>query len=308
MDEVSHGLERLAEADPDLANEVGAILQQHGAIPEGRMALLVEDTLWGLSQEVAFGTALAKGYARLVGGCPDEKLLYYREKVRESGRRGPTVGRLMALHLVPVLVHGNEDLARTFSDVFDTMCRMGTYTLKGPLKELSALMRSRDVASSAAYLDLLKSAFSLDISYNQSLHFVYTLPTAVAAFAPLKRAWQIAELTRIVTIDPLLAEAFLQGKDRGLDLLSRESLHRFVDAALEKFDQTPEQGIKYMALDSSTALDLCRELQVAVPLEQVQQTLARYVRARTGLSVAVQPAAAIRGAFAGLPPDCLTVR
>ena len=135
------------------------------------------------------------------------------------------------------------------------------------------------------------------------MRFVYTLPTAVASFAPLKRAWQISELSRIVKVDPLMAEAFLQGKDRGLDLLSRESLQRFVDTALEKFSQAPDQGIKFMALDSSTALDLCRELQVAVPLSQVQQTMARYVRARTGLSVAIQPTTSGRGAFAGLPLD-----
>ncbi len=303
MDEVGHALERLAAVDPALAGEVGAIVQENGPVPEDRMALLAEETLWGLSQEKSFGAALAKGYARLVGVCPDAKIQYYRQKVRAGGRQGPTIGRMMAQYLVPVLAHGDEGLARTFSDVFDTMCQMGTYTLKGPLKELSALMRSGDAASGIAYLELLKSAFSLDISYNQSLRFVYTLPTAVAAFAPLKRAWQIAELTRIVKTDPLLAEAFLQGKDRGLDLLSRENLHIFVHAALEKFTQAPEQGIKFMALDSSAALDLCRELQVAVPLEQVQQTLARYVRARTGLSVAVQPAASGWGAIAGLPPD-----
>lgn len=303
MDEVRFALERLATADPELAEEVGHILASHGPVPAGRMDLLVEETIWGLSQETAFGAALARGYARLAGLRPDEKFQYYRQKTRESGRLGATIGRVMAQHLVPVLVHGDAGLVRTFSDVFDTMYRMGTYTLKGPLKELSVLMRSGDVASGAAYLDLLKSAFSLNISYNQSLRFVYTLPTAVAAFSPVKRAWQIAALTRIVRIDPLLAEAFLQGKDRGLDLLSRESLHIFVDAALEKFSRAPEQGTKFMALDSSTALDLCRELQVAVPLEQVQQTLARYVRARTGLSLAIQPVTTRKGLPAGLPPD-----
>ena len=306
MGDVRHALERLASVDPALAREVGAIVQKQGPVPEGRLALLVEDALWGLSQEVAFGAALAKGYARLVGGCPDETLSYYRQKVKACARQGATIGRMMARHLAWVLVHGDRDLAHTFAHVFDTMCRMGTYTLKGPLKALSSLLRSGDVASGAAYLDLLQSAFSQHITYNQSLRFVYTLPIAVTAFAPLKRAWQIVALTRIVRVDPLLAEAFLQGKDRGLDLLSRKNLNTFVDAALENYSLAPEQGIKFMALDSSTALDLCRELQVAVPLEQVQQTLARYVRARTGLSVAVQPATAAGGGAAGQAMDAPT--
>lgn len=303
MNDVSQALERLAEVDPTLAKEVGDIVKKHGPVSGERMALLVEETLWGLSQEVSFGTALAKGYARLIGECPEKKILYYRQKVRQGGQQGPTIGRMMAQHLVHVLVHGNRDLAQTFSNVFDTMCRMGSYTLKGPLEGLSALMRSGDIAAGAAYLDLLQSAFSLDISYNQSLRFVYTLPTAVASFVPLKRAWQISELSRVVRVDPLMAEAFLQGKDRGLDLLSRESLHRFVDTALENFSQAADQGIKFMGLDSSAALDLCRELQVAVPLSQVQQTMARYVRARTGLSVTIQPTTSRRGTFAGLPLD-----
>jgi len=303
MDEISHGLHRLATVDPDLAGEVGAILQAHGPVSADRMTLLVEETLWGLSQEKAFGAALAKGYARLVSGPSDSKIEFFRQKVRACGRQGPTVGRVMAQHLLPVLVNGSHDLAPMFCDVFDTMCRMGTYTLKGPLKALSALLGSGDVAAGAAYLNLLQSAFSQNISYNQSLRFVYTLPTAVSGFAPLKRAWQVAELTRIVRIDPLLAEAFIEGKERGLDLLSRDRLHCFVDAAVEKFQQAPDQGIKFMALDSSMALDLCRDLQVAVPLAQVQQTLMRYVRARTGASVAIRPANSVRGGFSGLPGE-----
>jgi nitric oxide reductase NorD protein len=300
MDEVTHGLNRLAAADPDLAREVGAIVKAHGPVSADRMTLLVEETLWGLSQEKAFGAALAKGYARLVGGFSDSKIEFFRQRVRAYGRQGATVGRVMAQHLLPVLVHGSHDLAPTFCDVFDTMCRMGTYTLKGPFKALSALLRSGDVAAGTAYLNLLQSAFSQDISYNQSLRFVYTLPTAVSGFVPFKRAWQIAELTRIVRADPLLAEAYLEGKERGLDLLSRDSLHRFIDAAMEKFKQAPEQGVKFMALDSGMALDLCRDLQVAVPLVQVQQSLMRYVRARTGKSVAIRPANSVRGDFGGL--------
>jgi len=63
MDEVSHALEQLASADLVLADEVKAIVQAQGSVPTGRMALLVEETLWGLSQEIAFGTALASGGA-----------------------------------------------------------------------------------------------------------------------------------------------------------------------------------------------------------------------------------------------------
>ena len=108
MNDVSQALERLAEVDPTLAKEVGDIVKKHGPVSGEQMALLVEETLWGLSQEVSFGTALAKGYACLIGECPEKKILYYRQKVRQGGQQGPTIGRMMAQHLVPVLVHGNR--------------------------------------------------------------------------------------------------------------------------------------------------------------------------------------------------------
>ncbi|MBW1889918.1 MAG: hypothetical protein JRI93_05240 [Deltaproteobacteria bacterium] len=302
MNKGSDALERLAVADPELARETGRIIQLHGPVSADRMTLLVEETLWGLSQEISFGAALAKGYARLLGTGSETAVRYYRLKVRQGGAHGPTTGRMMALHLIPVLVHGNGELARRFADVFDTMCQKGTYTLKKPLEGLSALLRAGDIAAGAAYLELLNSAFSQDISYNQSLHFTYTLPTAVASLPPSKRVWQIRELTRIVAADPLMTEAFQQGWDRGLSLLPRDSLHAFIDMALEKFAVALEQGVKFISLDSSMALNRCKEMQVAVPIGQVQPALTRYVRARTGLSISIQPVSAVKGPLAGLPP------
>jgi len=307
MNKDSHDLERLAAADPELAKTVGEIIGRQRPVDTDRVSLLVDDAIWGLSQEISFGRALAKGLARLIGESPQETILYYRQKVRQRGKQGPTIGRMMALHLVPVLVHGNSGLARKFDDVFDTMCRKGSYTLKGPLEGLSTLLGSGDIASGAAYLDLLNRTFSQDINYNQSLHFTYSLPTAVASFTPPKRAWQIREFTRIVEADPSLADAFLQGRDRGLDLLSSESLHEFVGRALAQFDLSPEQGGKFLSLDSSSALKLCKEMQVAVPIGVVQHTLTRYVRARTGLSVSIQPVTSVMGSPMDLPPGQPTV-
>ncbi len=78
MNDVSQALERLAEVDPTLAKEVGDIIKKHGPASRERMALLVEESLWGLSQEVSFGTALSKGYARLIGECPEKKILHHQ--------------------------------------------------------------------------------------------------------------------------------------------------------------------------------------------------------------------------------------
>ncbi|MCG6911566.1 MAG: hypothetical protein LJE94_15785 [Deltaproteobacteria bacterium] len=300
MGEGTAVLERLAAADPEMAADVGDITGRHGPVTVERMALLLDETMWGLSLEVSFGRALAKGYARLIGPCSEKKIRFYRENVRKWGAHGPTVGKMMALHLVPVLAHGNWDLANRFSDVFDTMCHKGAYTLKGPLEGMSALLRAGETAAAMAYLDLLNAAFSQDINYNQSLRYTYMLPTAVASMAPMKRTWQIRELARAVAVEQSLAEAFLRGRERGLDLLSRKSLGDFVDLVLKKFQRAPDQGVKFMALDSSAALEKCREMQVAVTFSQVQQTLTAYVRARTGLGISIRPVSSLGAPVAGL--------
>ena len=80
---------------------------------------------------------------------------------------------------------------------------------------------------------------------------------------------------------------YLQGMAAGLDLLSEPALNEFIDGALQRHRQSPEQGRRFLALESRQAIDLCRNLQVAVTLPMVRSALERYVVARTGIAVSV---------------------
>ena len=60
-----HPLARLSISDPDLAADITTLLDMTPApVPQNDLVLLVNDTLWALSQEIAFGRAVGVGYAQ----------------------------------------------------------------------------------------------------------------------------------------------------------------------------------------------------------------------------------------------------
>ncbi len=281
-----HPLNRLAIAEPDLAAEVEAILATASAHGND-LVLLVNDTCWALSQEIAFGRAVGLGYARLLA-AKNRGLKTFQTIVRKSGKHGPTIGKLMATHLVPVLLSKDEDLFDGFMTACHVMRHKGTYTLKGPLEGLSRLLAAGDIAGGRVYLELLCHAYDRELSYQQSLQMTYTLPRAVDDMLPSKRVWQMSALSRIIQIDISAAECFITGLKKGLHLLHKKALDRFVSMGLERYDRSKERGCRFLSLESRVSLETCRAMQVAVPLSQIQRKLSRYVRTRTGRPVAIR--------------------
>ncbi|MFC1812742.1 nitric oxide reductase activation protein NorD [Thermodesulfobacteriota bacterium] len=283
-------LEQLFLADPDLAEWVAAGLEQKaGSVSPMRVAMLVEETLWGLSQEVSFGHAIATGYIHLVGEESERNLGQYCNLVREAGRTGPMLGRLMATYLVPVLKYGDGRLLESFRQTVDVMLEKGAYTLQKPLESLSSLLNQQDVEAGSVYLDLLCVTFSQDLSYGQCQHFSYTLPKAVLAFSSSRRVWQIEQLQRVIAADFRLADPFLEGLENRLYLLSKGALSRFVSLGLAKLKQDRKLAEKFLSLESKLGIDTFADMQVTVPISQVQHQLNRYLRARTGLPISVRP-------------------
>ncbi len=281
-------LNRLAVADPDFATEVETILNTATtSIHRNDLVLLVNDTLWALSQEIAFGRAVGLGYAQLLA-VRNRGIKTYQSIVRKAGRDGPTVGKILAAHLVPVLMSDDEDLFDDFMKTCQVMRRKGTYTLKGPLKGLSQLLEAGDVAGGQVYLELLCRAYDRELSYQQSLQMTYTIPRAVGTMPPLKRIWQMSALSRIIQVDISAAECFITGLKGGLNLLHKKALDRFVSMGLKRYGRSREQGCRFLSLESRVSLETCRTMQVAVPLSQIQRKLSRYVRTRTGQSIAIR--------------------
>ncbi len=283
-------LKQLAIADPDLAANVKTLLDQKAApVPLEDIALLVDETLWALAEEISFGQEVALGYAGLSGEADAQMIAQYRDLVREFGRKGPTMGRIMATHLVPVCKYGDSRLLRHFLHTLDVMQTKGSYTLKDPLEALSELLNSQDLESASAYLKLLADTFAEELSYVQCQHFAHILPRAVLGFAPLRRIWQIKQLRRVVKTDVRLTDSFLDGLEKGLHLLSKEALNRFVSLGLDKLKRSRKSAAKFLSLESKLGADTFAQMQVVVPFSHVQAQLNRYVRARTGLAISVRP-------------------
>jgi len=291
MREEGTPLERLQLVDPGLASEVATHLDTAiKPIDPEDLETLVRDTLWALSQEIAFGKAVASGCARILANTSRKSFAIFRAVIRKAGRQGPTVGKILATHLVPVFMSDDADLVRLFLRADRIMRRKGTYTLSGPLACLSKLLNEGDIRSGRGYLELLCHAYDRDMTYNQSLQLTYRLPKAVGDMSPHKRSWLMAALSRIIKIDLNAAECFIEGLKKGLAYLHQDDLVRFVSMGLARYEYNPKRGCRFMSLASKTSQEICKSLQVAVPLSQIQNKLSRYVRTRTGRHLAIRPA------------------
>ncbi|MGA8178785.1 MAG: hypothetical protein WB792_01915, partial [Desulfobacterales bacterium] len=276
----------LRTADPDLFAGINTSLENKAvAASEKDVAVLVEETLWALSLERSFGHSVARGYSSLLGEVCSIKIHRYRELVRSFGKQGPTLGRIMAEHLVPVFTHADEHFLNHFLQTLKIMLNKGIYTLKDPLAGLSDLLNEKDVEAANAYIDLLGATFSANMSYVQCQMFAHHIPRAVRSFAVSKRTWQIKQLQRVVQADYHLFDHFLRGMEKGLYLLSRQALDDFVSSALDKARRSITFASKFLSLESKLGLDTYADMQVAVPLSEIQHPLNRYLRARTGLPI-----------------------
>jgi nitric oxide reductase NorD protein len=282
-------LSPLRAADPDLFSTVKTSLESKAVADlEEDVAVLVEETIWALSLERSFGQAVARGYAHLIGEVASIQFYRYRELVRSFGKQGPTLGRMMAEHLVPVLIHGDGPFLKRFLQTLKIMLNKGTYTLKDPLEGLSGLLNEKDVDAANAYIDLLSAAFSENMSYVQCQMFAVQIPRAVRSFRVSRRVWQIKQLHRVITVDHHLFDPFLRGMEKGLYLLSQKALDNFVSLAIDKARRRVKLASKFLSLESKLGLDTYAEMQVAVSLAEVRHPLNRYLQARTGLPISIR--------------------
>lgn len=288
-------LEKLRIADPDTYTWVKGRLALISPSPcDEDLALLADTTVWGLSQEAGMGEAVAKGLLSLMADDAGGHLHAYVAQVQRAAETGPTLGRIMATFLAPVLMAGDDFLTR-FQNTLEIMLRKGTYTLTTPLEVMVALLTMGDAVGASAYLDVLATTFDQDITYNQSLRLVYQLPKAVAGFAARRRRPQIRQLHRVVKTDLKLVDPFLDGMEKGAQLLDQNALDHFVSQALKRYAQAPDSGINFINLSSKLGQDACAALRRAVPLTQVSGRLNRYLHARLGHAMVIKPISEIQG-------------
>lgn len=300
-DTVRAWIDYLAIADPEAARGLRGRLAGLDPSPVAeRISAVVNAVIAALAMESAYGHALAEGAGRLLAAGADAGLTRYLDRVRAAAQKGATLAGLMARHLAPVLVSGDCRLADNVDRAIGIMLAKGTYTLKAPLETLSHLIDTGDMASAHAFTDLLGVVYALDTTYNRTVYLTHTLARAVKGFSPSRRRWQIRGLTRIMATDERLADDYLQGLAGGLHLLSATALDQFLNQAIRRCRQDLERGARFLSLEARRAKEICRDLQVAVPLSAVRSRLERYLLARTGRAVAVRPLSALpRHAAAG---------
>jgi nitric oxide reductase NorD protein len=290
MSERDELMSMLFVADPETASIVQIkLLDHHPPVTEIELGLIVAETIWGLSQETALGQAIATGLIELAGSAAPQHLEMFRCRVRETGEINAAIGQIIAIHLVPVLKTGDNKLIERFNETTGALLKIGSYTLKSPFETLTYLIESADIESGMAFLELIGSALSPGLSYNQCKHLCHIIPKAVQSFPPSRRLFQIVQLMRVAQADPGLIDGFLDGMQRGGSLLDAHALPRFVSEGLGRFSRDKAAGSRFLSLESRQARDLVDELQVAVSLSQIQPSLNRYIQARLGRPFCVRP-------------------
>jgi len=284
-------MKKLALFDPDMAGIVREGFKRKQITPdEADLNLLVDEILWGVSEEFLFGRAVAEGYIELIGTTDRGKIQQYRNLVRKAVKTsGPTLGKIMAEALAPVIKLGDTPFLDQFLRVVRIMQSIGIYTLSSPLASLASILYSGRLSQGKAFLRVLEHAFCQELTYNQSKQLSNLLSQSVLSFSAEKRGWLLEELDRVIVEDIFLAKPFIESLKKGLMLLDHNELSIFVSRGIEKYRKKPEFGEKFFALESKLGADTCLELQRKIPLGHVRQRLTRYLQARTGLSVTIRP-------------------
>jgi len=302
---IPHALEPLSRAAPELAARVAERLARKAGAPDpALLERLASETIWALGVEISFGQAVAAGFSELIGSVTPERLDVFCRHVQAAAHAGPAQGRIMAESLPAVLQCGAANVLDGFLEAWRAMAQKGSHTLGEPLRALGRLLAAGDRPGAAAYLELLQETFTRDLTYEEGRRLSRALPRAALGLSVERRVWQLAELSRVVRTDHRLAEPFLTGLDKGLALLSETALKDFVSGALARYRRTPGLGMRHLALESRAGQEHCASLQVSVGFSQVRDRLQRYLRARTGLTLALRPLPEVAAA-PGLAPGAL---
>ena len=296
MSEPCAALDRFCSLDPDLARRLTAACRQAPTPHSPAEIQTVVDTLLEcFESEIHFGQAAADGYEALLAYGTPAALAAYGAAVRRDGRHGAGLGRATATFLPPVLLTGEARLLRAYRRTVAVLLGKGAYLLTAPLEGMRWLLNKADRSAAAAYLDLLQTVFNRRLSYNRCQYLGNLLPRQLMRMPETRRRSQLRQLARIAAADLRLLEPFLEGLDRGLNLLTDQALTCFTDQALDCASRQFEQAVRFTALRSDRGRESCRALQTAVPLSRVLAGLNRYLQARTGRPPGLKPLTALPG-------------
>ncbi|MGD9017307.1 MAG: hypothetical protein PVH30_07970 [Desulfobacterales bacterium] len=283
--------------DPEMAEALTTAMSRPSSpLSPSLKADIVDNIMWSTSQEPHFGESVWAGYVELAAWGDAGAIRRFSRQIRRFGNHGPTQGRILAAHYVPVLKARRPPLERAFFDTVEVLLSKGTYLLEEPLRGLDRLLSEAAPDIAIDYLSLLRAAFGLPLSYRRCLRLSRLLPSAVLGMPAGRRPHLIRALIRLVRTDIRYGESFIEGLGKGLDRLDETAISAFIDTALTSPERSRPAPEPFLSLDTREARQRCEQLQVAVPLEAIRHRLERYLRARTGRTVRVKPLSALGGA------------
>lgn len=295
----------LATFDPELARRLTAARHREAApLPEAVLGEMAETILAAFEQAFHLGQAVAEAYGELMVDATPSEMTAFRRQIRMAARQGAALGQHLARVLPTLLRTRDKHLLDTFDRTLAILLAKGDYLVKAPLAPLPALAAG-DPAAAADYLRLLQVVFDRPLSYNRCQYLGNLLPRAVGEVPPTRRTAWIRQMTRLVEEDLGFIEPFLEGLPRGLELLSSDALHRFVDLVLEEASRNPGAARRFLALQAGRGREVCGTLQTAATLEQHRGRLNRYITARIGRPVAIRPLSSLDGGASPATEDLL---
>ena len=205
-------------------------------------ALLEEEAMNALSQDIEFGETVIDALARLIVRNDPNRIETYLEVTKAAARKGPNLARMIARYWLPVLVYGDPDMLERFPKIIKILLKRGEYTLKKPFDYLSQLLETGRRQTALSFLGLLADAFTQELPFKLSLKLARLLPQSVNEFPESKQTWQISQLRRVVRADVALTDPFLKSMENDLHLLSEDGLRRFITLGLEKYEKKRKPG------------------------------------------------------------------
>jgi Mg-chelatase subunit ChlD len=250
-----------------------------------------QQSLWALRLEPGFGQAVAKGLASLVKEGAAARRSYH-EAVQRAVQHGPTLGRIVAATLAPVLRQNTDRLLEDYERALAAMLTKGTHIIEAPLGALGRMADEGDRAGASSLARLAAVLFTGELSYQRCRRLAEDLPACALRLAPERRAWQLDALRRLAHVDHRLTTSAIEGLNRGLETLPRQALEAFITRALAAYRAAPQSADPFFSLESRQARSALRTLHPAVALNHIRPALERYLRARLGRAVAIEPLSA----------------
>ncbi|MEW6078865.1 MAG: VWA domain-containing protein [Thermodesulfobacteriota bacterium] len=291
-------MRKLALADPETAGEFRARLEREKIEPDSAVTgAMADDIIYGLSLTTSLGRAIAGGYVRLIAaGVGPGRIDRYRRAIRREGDENTTCAEIIAGSFGSVLIWGDDGLADEFLRILDLLKRKWLYALSAePMEVVSEIIGPRGTSAGSAWLKFLADVFAHDLTYNQFRRFSAVFPRAVRSWPAGKRTWRIEQLRRVVRHDFNLACVFADALNRELSLLAEKGLEQFVSEGLARYQKDESRGLKFLGLDTRSALEACHRLRETGVLSLNRQRLSTYLQARCGRPVPIQPVSAMTG-------------